>query len=284
MDLKRIRYFCTIAEQGSISKAAKILNMAQPPLGKRLQELEAEIGSPLFIRTPGKMRLTEAGMFLYRNSCEILSQVDALKKRTINIATRQKRVVKIGVSYLYLRFFSHILLEFYHQHPEWDIHVQVSDSSHLESLLINKSLDLALIQSPAECNSFYVREFAPVNLIAVITRHYASRFTQAQATFSDVGKLPLIILHRINGEGTYEQLLRKLYAEVDDVNIIMKISEPRLVLDLLNEGLQGAVFMPRSEFIDSSQGFYFAFDITEGMNIYKPALVTLNTAKDTLLI
>lgn len=51
MDLKRLQYFCTIEEQGSISKAAKLLNMAQPPLGKRLQEMENEIG-PLCSSAP----------------------------------------------------------------------------------------------------------------------------------------------------------------------------------------------------------------------------------------
>ncbi|WP_243466162.1 helix-turn-helix domain-containing protein [Sodalis glossinidius] len=51
LDLKRLQYFCTIEEQGSISKAAKLLNMAQPPLGKRLQEMENEIG-PLCSSAP----------------------------------------------------------------------------------------------------------------------------------------------------------------------------------------------------------------------------------------
>lgn len=43
MDLKRLRYFCRVVEQGSVSQAAKSLNMAQPPLSKRIQELEEEL-------------------------------------------------------------------------------------------------------------------------------------------------------------------------------------------------------------------------------------------------
>jgi DNA-binding transcriptional LysR family regulator len=50
MDLKRLRYFCRVVEQGSISQAAKVLNMAQPPLSKRIQELEEELNVPLFTR------------------------------------------------------------------------------------------------------------------------------------------------------------------------------------------------------------------------------------------
>lgn len=47
MDLKRLRYFVSIVEQGSISRATHILCVAQPPLSKRLQELEEEVGTPL---------------------------------------------------------------------------------------------------------------------------------------------------------------------------------------------------------------------------------------------
>lgn len=43
MDLKRLRYFCRVVEHGSVSQAAKSLNMAQPPLSKRIQELEEEL-------------------------------------------------------------------------------------------------------------------------------------------------------------------------------------------------------------------------------------------------
>jgi DNA-binding transcriptional LysR family regulator len=50
MDLKRLRYFCRVVEQGSVSQAAKVLNMAQPPLSKRIQELEEELNVSLFTR------------------------------------------------------------------------------------------------------------------------------------------------------------------------------------------------------------------------------------------
>jgi DNA-binding transcriptional LysR family regulator len=52
MDLKRLRYFCRVVEQGSVSQAAKVLNMAQPPLSKRIQELEEELN--VIVYTAGK--------------------------------------------------------------------------------------------------------------------------------------------------------------------------------------------------------------------------------------
>lgn len=72
MDLKRLRYFCRVVEHGSVSQAAKSLNMAQPPLSKRIQELEEELQVSLFERRGNRIEPTEAGYFLYRKGCEIL--------------------------------------------------------------------------------------------------------------------------------------------------------------------------------------------------------------------
>ena len=56
MNIKRLRYFCTVVECGSVSKAAQVLHLSQPPLSKRLQELEAETGVPLLARQGNKIR------------------------------------------------------------------------------------------------------------------------------------------------------------------------------------------------------------------------------------
>ena len=57
MDLKDMLYFCTIVEEGQISKAAKRLNISQPPLSLRLKELEEEVGCSLISRANGKWKV-----------------------------------------------------------------------------------------------------------------------------------------------------------------------------------------------------------------------------------
>ena len=63
MDLKDMQYFCTIVEEGQISKAAKKLNISQPPLSLRLKEMENELGCALILRAPGKWKVTPRGRF-----------------------------------------------------------------------------------------------------------------------------------------------------------------------------------------------------------------------------
>lgn len=278
-----MRYFCAIAEQGSISKAARLLNIAQPPLGKRLQELEEEIGSPLFIRTSKQMVLTETGLFLYRKSCEILSQVNSVTRQAMDLASQKKRTIRIGISYLYLSYFNSLFLDLYSKNPDWDPNIVVSDSSHLESLLLGKSLDMAMIQAPRGVRSFYVREFEPVKLVAVVSTSLASTLPDDVLSFADLAGLPLVMLHRVGGEGTYEVLLNHLYSEVKNVNIIMKVSEPRLIIEMFRAGLAAASIMPASEVGESSSGHYRIFAVDQQVKLFCPAIVTLHTEKDTFL-
>ncbi|MGD7010203.1 LysR family transcriptional regulator [Metabacillus sp. 84] len=54
MDVKQLRYFCTIAEEGQVTRAAKKLHMAQPPLSYQLKTLEEELGVLLLERNGKK--------------------------------------------------------------------------------------------------------------------------------------------------------------------------------------------------------------------------------------
>ncbi len=61
MELRHIRYFLTVVEEGSFTKAAEKLCIAQPPLSRQIKDLEEELGSPLFIRRSRGLALTESG-------------------------------------------------------------------------------------------------------------------------------------------------------------------------------------------------------------------------------
>lgn len=61
MELRHIRYFLTVAEEGSFTKAAEKLCIAQPPLSRQIRDLEEELGTQLFVRKSRGLALTEAG-------------------------------------------------------------------------------------------------------------------------------------------------------------------------------------------------------------------------------
>ena len=76
MELRHIRYFKAVAEEKSFTKAAEQLAIAQPPLSRQIQDLEAELGTTLFLRTPHKVSLTEEGELFLQYANQILDLVN----------------------------------------------------------------------------------------------------------------------------------------------------------------------------------------------------------------
>lgn len=97
MDLKQLRYFVTVAEEGTISAAAKKLYMSQPPLSTQMKLLEQEIGCPLFERGQKHIRLTETGKVLYDRAQNLL-RMEASMRQDIEACSRmEKDTVRLGV-------------------------------------------------------------------------------------------------------------------------------------------------------------------------------------------
>lgn len=78
MDVKKLRYFVTVASERSFTAAAARLNMSQPPLSRRIQELEEQFGAQLFNRDSRPLTLTPAGRLLYEQALQVLQRVDEM--------------------------------------------------------------------------------------------------------------------------------------------------------------------------------------------------------------
>jgi DNA-binding transcriptional LysR family regulator len=77
VSLSQIRYFVAVAEQGHVSNAARDLRIAQPALSRQIKNLEGELGTTLFLRTPKGMRLSRSGEVFLPHARTILAGVDA---------------------------------------------------------------------------------------------------------------------------------------------------------------------------------------------------------------
>ena len=78
MELRVLKYFITVAQEQSFSKAAKVLNVSQPALSKQIKDLEDEYQITLFNRTTRTVSLTEEGRLFKEQAIEILNLVDRL--------------------------------------------------------------------------------------------------------------------------------------------------------------------------------------------------------------
>lgn len=96
MDLRQLRYFAAVARERNFTRAAEILNIAQPPLSRQIQLLEEELGVALIIRKSRPIKLTDAGRLFYEQALQVLGRVDQMKDATRRVGMNRNRVLSIG--------------------------------------------------------------------------------------------------------------------------------------------------------------------------------------------
>ncbi|MBN3856678.1 LysR family transcriptional regulator [Paraburkholderia sp. Ac-20340] len=97
MDLRQLRYFLTIAEEGSVAAASRRLHIAQPALSRHMHALEEGIGTALFLRNTRGVTLTEAGVELIACATRVLDSVRDLTERMSNFKLGLSGELRVGV-------------------------------------------------------------------------------------------------------------------------------------------------------------------------------------------
>lgn len=96
MDIRDIKYFCAVAEEGNITNAARKLHIAQPPLSRQVKQLEDELGTQLFSRGSRRIQLTEAGRLLYERATHILQIVNNTVQEITDLTSCLTGTLAIG--------------------------------------------------------------------------------------------------------------------------------------------------------------------------------------------
>src|SRR3954469_11053805 len=97
MELRQLRYFVSIVDHGSLSRAALVLHVAQPALTQQLRQLEEELGAQLLHRSAQGVLSTDAGKVFYEHAQAILKQVGDARSAVTQSTTRPSGSVTLGL-------------------------------------------------------------------------------------------------------------------------------------------------------------------------------------------
>ncbi|WP_263146743.1 LysR substrate-binding domain-containing protein [Pseudomonas sp. RIT-PI-AD] len=100
IDFRQLRYFVALAEQLHFGRAARRLNLTQPPLSRQIAALEAELGTPLLIRNSRNVTLTPAGQRFHRHARQLLGDLDAAVRDTRSVALGEHGRLALGFTML----------------------------------------------------------------------------------------------------------------------------------------------------------------------------------------
>ncbi len=145
IELRKLRYFLTIAEERNFSGAAKRLNMAQPPLSRQIRELEDELGVALFDRSSRPLGLTRAGQLFFEQASQILSSHERLKTTMADFAQSRRPRLSLGIvaSAFHLRL-PHLIRHYRHAAPDVALTIHEMNSAEQVAALIDGRIDIGL--------------------------------------------------------------------------------------------------------------------------------------------
>ena len=146
MDFRRLRYFMQIVEAGSISRASRSLNVAQPALTESIQWLEGEFETPLLQRSTHGVATTEGGQRLYEH-CQILfKQLERARLDVRKSVERPSGHVTVGMPHSIVKVLTVALLEATTRlYPEVQVEISQDQSHLLSDRIRSGQLDFAVM-------------------------------------------------------------------------------------------------------------------------------------------
>ncbi|WP_445400608.1 DNA-binding transcriptional regulator HcaR [Zobellella sp. An-6] len=160
MELRHLRYFVTVAEELSFSKAASRLYTSQPSLSQQIKDLETELGVKLFNRTKRKVELTEEGEVFLRETRLTLAQAEKAVSITRQVAQAKAFRLAIGfVPVAEMNVFPHILPAFRILYPDLSVELKSLNNQQQIERLRNGELDITFTRDDVqdeEIDSFLI--------------------------------------------------------------------------------------------------------------------------------
>jgi DNA-binding transcriptional LysR family regulator len=165
-ELRQLRYFLAVAEELNFSRAARHLNMAQPPLSVAIRQLEQEIGTPLFVRNSREVRLTEAGAAFVDGAKRALAEADAAVSAARRAGDGELGSLRLGYSWS-ARFETLPALgqAFKSSHPDVELLAEEMWNGRMPAALRAKTIDVAVALCPEIAGEL---AYAPIRSEAVV--------------------------------------------------------------------------------------------------------------------
>ena len=197
MDLRHVRTFVTVAELGTVSKAALHLRIAQPALSRQIHDLEQELGFKLFDRVGRRLLLTSQGEQLLGDCRGLLNYASALTERALLLQHGDTGVLKVAASPQHIESVLSPLLHRYAQrYPNVQVRMTEGSGAEILSMLDRGEIHFAqnlLHAVPVDTTRFGSTPLAPVELLAA-SRSELGCDKHGSIEINDLASYPLLVL------------------------------------------------------------------------------------------
>jgi len=222
--------FLAVAENLSFSKAAEELFISQPAVTKHIKELENKYKVDLFERKGNKIILTEGGKLAYAKLKAIRQDYRELAFELGSMGDVFKGELRIGASSTISQYIiPDIVAKFHKRYPQIQLYLINGNSFEMEQQLLNKDIDVALVENSSSQSNIKYITFLSDEIIAVAGAD--SRFKKRKSySLSEVVEWPLVL--REKGSGTLEFINKAFKSNglnVDQLNVTIHLGSTEAI-------------------------------------------------------
>ncbi|ROP61755.1 LysR family transcriptional regulator [Enterobacter sp. BIGb0383] len=244
-ELSQLRFFLAVATELNFSRAAKRLNMTQPPLSRQIQLLEHQLGVELFDRSTRSVVLTAAGRRFFIEAQDLLQRAHVATLNAQKMAQGSSGSVNISfVASSVYEFLPRVVAEGKMRYPHIDISLrEMTTGEQFEALRLRQS-DIGLVRAPSALtgvqSELLVRE--PF-VLAVPSQHPLA--TQVELSIAHLDKQPFIMYALSAWQPFYELLAGMFRSHAIQPDYVQHIGSTLTILSLVNAGM-GVALVPES--------------------------------------
>jgi DNA-binding transcriptional LysR family regulator len=205
MRLRHIEVFNAVMLTGSVSGAARLINVTQPAVSRILQHAELQLGFALFQRNKGRLTATSEALTLYPHIERLFGMLDEVQRLAVNLRTGEsaKELRLLTVLALSYEILPHAIKLFRVKHPDVTITVKALHSPQIVSTLALQEADVGFLLSPVTHPALSQQHLADGRVVCIAPKGMLSArlLKRGSVTLADVSKVPVIGLDVLDPVG-----------------------------------------------------------------------------------
>jgi DNA-binding transcriptional LysR family regulator len=235
---RRLQVFHTVARLLSFTKAAETLHMTQPAVTFQVRQLEEYFNTRLFDRTHNRISLTEAGARVYQYADRIFELYSEMENAVREMTGEISGSLTIGASTTIAEYMLPALLgDFRNQYPDVSIHLKVSNTDGIVSMVENNTIDLGVVEAPVSNKNLVVDKCRDDRLVAIVPPKHELA-ARDSIRMEELLQHPFIC--REEGSGTRE-VISEYICKTDEcrqtMQIAMELGSPEAVKGAVEAGM-----------------------------------------------
>ncbi len=246
MDPRKLRAFLAVAEELHFGRAARRLNISQPPLSLQVRALEEELGVPLFRRDRHSVALTEAGRVLVERARAILAQLDGARAAVQRAARGETGQISIGfITPVQYNVLPDLLREVRRRYPDVALTLrEMMTDAQLAELTAGR-LDVGLLTAPVSAPGLAEHRIWREGLVAVLPAAHPLARSRRPVEPGRLAGEPFILFPRAIAPALHDDILQLCRSAGFTLAVAQEAVQSQTIVSLVSAGL-GVSILPES--------------------------------------